>query len=92
MMLTALTYRGEDLHKRGIAFPVLPRNQVLEHARELARALAEKPRVSLVTLKDHLVAPLRAELPKYIEQEVMMHDLTFHQPEVRERIEALFAK
>jgi polyketide biosynthesis enoyl-CoA hydratase PksI len=92
MMLTALTYRGEDLHKRGIAFPVLPRDQVLEHALELARTLAEKPRVSLVTLKDHLVAPLRAELPRFIDQEVVMHDLTFHQPEVRERIEAFFGK
>lgn len=91
MMLTAKTYRGEDLHKRGIAFPVLPRNEVLEHALELARALAEKPRVSLITLKDHLVAPLRAELPTYVEQELVMHELTFHQPAVKERIEALFA-
>ena len=91
MMLTAKTYRGEDLHKRGIAFPVLPRNEVLEHALELARALAEKPRVSLITLKDHLVAPLRAELPTYVEQELAMHELTFHQPAVKERIDALFA-
>src|SRR5688572_19035315 len=48
MMLTAQTYRGEDLQKRGIPFPVLPREQVLEHALGLARTLAEKPRVSLV--------------------------------------------
>lgn len=92
MMLTAVTYRGEDLQKRGVAFPVLPRSQVQQHALELATALAQKPRVALVTLKDRLVAPLRAALPECIEQEVQMHELTFHQPEVRERIEALFAK
>lgn len=92
MMLTAGNYRGEDLHRRGVPFPVLPRENVLDHARELARSLAEKPRVSLVALKDHLVAPLRAELPAFIEQEVAMHELTFHQPEVRDRIEAFFGK
>lgn len=92
MMLTAGNYRGEDLHRRGVPFPVLPRENVLDHARELARSLAEKPRVSLVALKDHLVAPLRAELPGFIEQEVAMHELTFHQPEVRDRIEAFFGK
>ncbi len=50
------------------------------------------PRVALVTLKDHLVAPLRAELPRFIEQELAMHKLTFHQPEVKERIESAFGK
>lgn len=90
MMLTARNFRGEELQKRGIAFPVLPRDEVLPYAIELARSLADKPRVSLVTLKDHLVAPLRAKLPAFIEQEVAMHELTFHQPEVKDRINALF--
>jgi polyketide biosynthesis enoyl-CoA hydratase PksI len=92
MMLTALSYRGEELHKRGVPFPVLPRESVLGHAFELAKTLAEKPRVSLVTLKDHLVAPLREQLPRFIEQEIAMHELTFHQPEVKDRIEAFFGK
>lgn len=92
MMLTAATYRGEELQKRGVPFPVLPRDSVLPHALELAATLAEKPRVSLVTLKDHLVAPLREQLPLFIEQEVAMHKLTFHQPEVKERIEGAFGK
>ena len=89
-MLTARTYRGEDLQKRGVPFPVLPREKVLEHALELASTLAEKPRAALVALKDHLVAPLRAELPRFIEQEIAMHELTFHQPEVKQRIDAFF--
>jgi polyketide biosynthesis enoyl-CoA hydratase PksI len=64
----------------------------LNYAHELARQIAEKPRVSLITLKDHLVAPLREQLPKVIEQELEMHDQTFHQPEVKPRIMTLFGK
>lgn len=90
MMLTASTYRGDELQRRGVPFPVLPRESVPGHALDLAKRLAEKPRVSLVTLKNHLVAPLREQLPGFIEQEVAMHDLTFHQPEVKMRIEAFF--
>ena len=92
LLLNAGHHRGADLEKRGIPFPVLPREEVLAHAYQLARQLAEKPRVSLITLKDHLVASLRAELPGVIEQELIMHEKTFHQPEVKERIIALFGK
>jgi polyketide biosynthesis enoyl-CoA hydratase PksI len=90
MMLAAKTYYGEELQKRGIPFPVLPREKVMEYALELAATLAEKPRVSLVTLKDHLVAHLREGLPKVIAREIEMHAKTFHQPEVKDRIKTLF--
>ncbi|MFE0960715.1 polyketide synthase [Streptomyces fungicidicus] len=83
MLLSAKTYYGHELKERGVPFPVLPRADVLHHALELAGTLAEKPRISLVTLKSHLVSELRAELPRYIEREVAMHEKTFHQPEVR---------
>lgn len=92
MMLAALTYRGEELQKRGVPFPVLPRADVLNHAAELAKTLADKPRISLVTLKDHLVAPLREQLQEVIDQEITMHERTIHQPEVKDRIETVFGK
>lgn len=92
MLLAARRYRGEDLKQRGVPFPVYPRAEVMDQAMELARELAQKPRVSLVTLKDQLVRSLRAELPAVIEQEVAMHARTFHQPEVRENIRQLFGK
>jgi polyketide biosynthesis enoyl-CoA hydratase PksI len=92
MMMTASNYRGEELQKRGVPFPVVARENLLEYSIELARTLAEKPRASLVILKNHLVASLREELPKVIEQEVAMHDLTFHQPEVSLRINTRFGK
>jgi len=92
MLLSARTYRGADLEKRGIPFPVMARSEVLAYAHQLALDLAEKPRVSLVELKSHLVAEMRKELPAVVEKEVAMHDKTFHLPEVKERIHALFGK
>lgn len=92
LLFTANTYRGAELEKRGIPFHVLPRVEVLNHALQLAVQIAEKPRFSLITLKDHLVASLRRQLPEVIKQELVMHEKTFHQPEVRERIEKLFGK
>jgi len=92
LLLNAGNYRGAELEKRGVPFPVLPRVEVLNYAVELARQIAEKPRLSLIILKDHLVGPLREKLPEIIKQEVEMHEKTFHQPEVKDRIVALFGK
>jgi polyketide biosynthesis enoyl-CoA hydratase PksI len=92
MLMSARNFRGEELATRGVPFPVLTRTEVLPHALQLARDLAEKPRTSLVALKAHLVREMRQQLGSYIEQEVAMHGITFHQPEVRERIERLFGR
>lgn len=92
LLLNAGNYRGAELEKRGIPFPVLPRAEVMAYALEMASQVAAKPRFSLVTLKDHLVASVREELPKVIAEEVAMHEKTFHQPEVKERIMDLFGK
>jgi polyketide biosynthesis enoyl-CoA hydratase PksI len=92
MLLTARSWRGEELKERGVGCAVLPRAEVLPRAMELARELAAKPRLSLVTLKRHLGASLRERLPAIVEQELAMHAITFHQPEVRERISALFGR
>jgi|SRR5437667_2748067 len=92
LLLTAGNYRGAELEKRGLPFPVLPREKVMGYALELARQIAEKPRVSLITLKEHLVAPLREQLKGIIEKELVMHNTTFHQEEVRERILSLFGQ
>ncbi|MBA3720778.1 MAG: enoyl-CoA hydratase/isomerase family protein [Parachlamydiaceae bacterium] len=92
LLMTAENFLGEELQQRGIPFPVLPRNEVVEHAMKIARSLSEKPRTSLITLKDHLVAPLRRDLQSIIKQELLMHEKTFHQPEVKEKILSLFGK
>jgi polyketide biosynthesis enoyl-CoA hydratase PksI len=90
MLLMADTYRGEALQYRGIPFPVVPREEVLERAYEMASLLAEKPRHSLITLKKHLTRTLRAKLPEIITQELRLHEETFHQNEVRQMIEDRF--
>jgi polyketide biosynthesis enoyl-CoA hydratase PksI len=90
MLMTANTYRGEDLERRGVPFPVVARIDVIERAMTIARALADKPRVSLVALKDHLTESLKNELPDATTKEIAMHRQTFHMPEVKERIELLF--
>lgn len=84
MLLSARTFRGADLAARGVPFEVYPRKDVLDKALDLARDLAEKPRRSLVTLKDRLVGELRERLPAVIEKELSMHDVTFRQPEVKD--------
>lgn len=92
MMLTGANYRGDQLQKRGVPFTVLPREEVLPHALELAANLAEKPRISLVTLKTHLVSRIRERLSHFIDAEVAMHALTFHQSEVKQQIEGAFGR
>jgi polyketide biosynthesis enoyl-CoA hydratase PksI len=92
MLIGARKYRGAELEKRGVPFPVLPRVEVLQFARELAREIADKPKIALVTLKAHLVAEVRAQLGNTIERELEMHEKTIHQPEVRERITAAFGR
>ncbi|PEP90336.1 enoyl-CoA hydratase [Bacillus wiedmannii] len=90
MLLNAGNYRGAELEKRGISFKVVSRKDVLSSALQLARQVAEKPRISLITLKNHMVKSIREQLPNVVNQEIAMHDKTFHEPEVKERIIKLF--
>lgn len=92
LLMSAGNYRGADLEKRGIPFPVMPRKEVMSYTYQLAREIADKPRVSLVTLKSHLVKEMREELDAFVQKEVEMHEETFHQEEVRQRISNLFGK
>ena len=92
MLFTAENYRGGQLQERGIQQMVVPKAQVLAEAISLAEQLAQKPRLSLKTLKAHLTKDLIARVPRIIEEELQMHNITFHQPEVQERIESLFGQ
>lgn len=92
MLFTAENYRGGQLKERGIPQKVVPKKQVLGEAINLAQKLAQKPRLSLVTLKAHLTKDIKAKVPTIIEQELQMHSITFHQPEVQQRIDTLFGQ
>lgn len=90
MLMNAETFQGAELERRGVPFPVLPRGQVVEKARELAAQLAQKPRRSLVLLKAHLNRNLKLELASCIQQELTLHEQTIHEPEVQNRIMDLY--
>ena len=90
MLLSAESYHGVALKQRGAPFRIVKKREVFATAMKLAKALADKPRLSLTLLKRHMARQIRAELPDVIEKELAMHDLTFAQEEVRARIETLF--
>ncbi|WP_195571649.1 polyketide synthase [Paenibacillus sp. 1001270B_150601_E10] len=90
MLLSGNPYRGGELEKRGVPFPVTARADVFGEALNIARNMASKPRESLVVLKHHLTRTIRERLPEIIQQEIVMHERTIHQPEVKERITQLF--
>ena len=92
MLYTAENYYGGQLQDRGIQLKVYPRNKVLAEAIALAKILAKKPRLSLVTLKAHLSRNTRNKIQSVIAEELDMHELTFHHPEVKQRIENMFNK
>ncbi|NEP38492.1 MAG: acyltransferase domain-containing protein, partial [Okeania sp. SIO2H7] len=91
MVYTARNYRGKELEKRGVPFPVLPRKEVLKFARKIANEIAEKPRLSLVTLKKYLISDIRKKMQEVLPKEVEMQEITFNQPEVKSLIESSFA-
>jgi polyketide biosynthesis enoyl-CoA hydratase PksI len=92
MLYTAESYSGGQLQQRGIQQKVVSKSEVLNEAIALANILAEKPRLSLMILKKHLTKKIREVIPEVINQELMMHEITFHQPEVKQRIETLFGE
>lgn len=92
MLLTARGYRGGELRQRGVPFPVLKRKDVIPAALDMARDLADKPLVSLKLLKQRLTADLKKTLPEGIAAELRMHEISFAQPETRQRIETLFGR
>jgi polyketide biosynthesis enoyl-CoA hydratase PksI len=90
MLFLGRNYFGRDLKQRGVPFRVLPRRDVIQAAIAMARELADKPLLSLKLLKQRLVEPVRRELPAVVEAELAMHEVSFRQPEVRERILHLY--
>ena len=90
MLFTAGSYQGGDLLVRGAAAKIVPKSEVVSVALMMAEELANKPVESLKLLKQQLCRSIKAELPVAIAQEQAMHDQSFAQAEVKERINALF--
>ncbi|UVT95127.1 SDR family NAD(P)-dependent oxidoreductase [Streptococcus mutans] len=86
MMYTAKSFRGEELEERGASVIFRPQEEVLNSAIRIAKLIVDKPIHSLKILKKELATHIKEQLLKYIYKEEKMHDLTFNQPVVKERI------
>lgn len=90
MLFLGRNYLGRDLRQRGVQFSIVPRKDVVSNAIAMARELADRPLVSLKLLKRQLAGPVRRDLDAAVKAEVAMHEVSFRQPEVMERINKLY--
>ncbi len=89
MLYTAKNFYGEELKTRQLGIEVLDRADVVESAMSVAHQMADKPRISLLKLKEHFRLMVLPTLQQYIERELSMHEVTFFQDEVLKNIERL---
>ncbi|WP_308258573.1 SDR family NAD(P)-dependent oxidoreductase [Saccharothrix obliqua] len=73
MLLTGRSLTGEELRRRGVNVTVLPRDEVLPAALDLARSMADRPASVIRVLKDELAGRVLRDLPEIIASEVRMH-------------------
>lgn len=92
MLFSARGYHGGVLRDRGIGFPVVPRAEVINTALRLADDLADKADIALRLLKRAMNRDLLRGLPAVIEEEKSMHEASFAQPDVAERIAGRFGR
>ena len=91
ILFAAREYRGEELKRRGVKMPVLPRTEVQNYAMALAKQMAVSPREILVQLKAEQCEGLRAQIGKTEQLELTMHAKTFfNNEEVLHRIQTHF--
>jgi len=92
MMLTARSFLGDELQRRGASVVVCEASSVLDEAFMIARLLAQRPLPAVKELKRALAEPLLRALPEALEKELAMHARTLLSAEVREKVEAHFRK
>ncbi len=92
MLFSARGYHGGTLRERGVGIPVVPRAETVATALKLAEDLADKPDVSLRLLKQAMNHRLLLDLPDVIAREKAMHQATFAQPDVIDRINQRFGR
>ncbi|GCF07154.1 polyketide synthase [Dictyobacter arantiisoli] len=91
ILFTGKVYRGAELQAKGAPIPIVPGKEVLSYAQQLARDLAEVPRLSLTLLKAHMIETIKAQLPSVLEKEWKMQEQTFvNNAAVMQRIQATF--
>lgn len=93
MMFTAKTYKGSELEKKTTNINyILPKEEVMKKAEDLALMISEKNVKSIRLLKYTLSAPKKKLLIEARLQEDLMHRLSFAYPETKKTIEETYGK
>ncbi|MBN3888589.1 MAG: enoyl-CoA hydratase/isomerase family protein [Nostoc sp. JL31] len=90
MLLTAKLYKGKELKGRGLFNYIVPAEEVMTLALDMARRIAEKPRHVLEMVKDTLSLPRRQALQAALSREHLMHKICFGVPGTLAHIEAAY--
>lgn len=92
MFLTAKFYKGRELQGRGLFNYVVPKEQVLSLATDLAQRVAAKPRHVVELLKQALSLPRRQALQEALQREQLMHTICFSRPETATSLELSYGR
>ncbi len=90
LMYTGKLLKGKTYAGRSNVNYVLPKDQVLPKALELAEIIAERPRLTLETVKYSVNLKKRQLLQEARVHEDFMHKITFNQPEVKGIIQEMY--
>ncbi|ACC81625.1 polyketide synthase [Nostoc punctiforme] len=90
MILTAKLYKGRELQGRGLFNDVVPKQQVIEVAMDIARNIAEKPKHVLEMVKDTLALPRQRALQEAMSREHLMHTVCFNHPDTQSIVKDMY--
>jgi polyketide biosynthesis enoyl-CoA hydratase PksI len=91
LLYTGELRRGSEFTRTGVN-RVLPRDQVLPAALDIAARIAAKPRPALEALKRTLSLPRRQAFERSLTHESFMHQITFGAPDAARRIQDEYAE
>ncbi|MBN2441747.1 MAG: SDR family NAD(P)-dependent oxidoreductase, partial [Spirochaetales bacterium] len=93
MMFTGKTYNGAEIKNRGgSSLLFTQKDNVVKEAINVARMLAKKPAIALKTLKKELSGRILKDMDNIITREQMMHQQTFLNDGVKQKIEKYFKR
>jgi len=91
-LLTAREYVGSELKDRGLIFPVLPRDEVVSVAMNVAKQIAQSKREHLIGFKQQFISELQRQIENTYDRELAMHEKTFvGQSKILEQIQGQFS-
>ncbi len=92
LMYTGEYRRGSDFRAAAAVNYIVPKQQVMARARDVAARIADKPRPALALLKAELAAERRAIFQQARANENAMHRICLADPETSKRIKANYVE